>query len=147
MRVVITNKPFNPEKAHADFREAIGDAGAIVAFTGIVRADRGVSKLTLEYFPDFTEAEIQRIGKVAENRWALKDWIIIHRIGDLAIGEPIVFVASASKHRRAAFEATDFLMDYLKSEAPFWKKEWRGSEAIWIDPRAEDFTDKARWET
>ncbi|MEO1014507.1 MAG: molybdenum cofactor biosynthesis protein MoaE [Pseudomonadota bacterium] len=147
--IEIAAAPFDPEAAHADFRRRVDGAGAIVAFTGLVRGKTGdgedVSRLTLQHYPGFTEKEITRIVSKASVRWPLVGSRIIHRTGDLESGEPIVFVATASIHRRAAFEAADFLMDYLKADAPFWKKETRGDNAMWIEPRAEDLIDKARW--
>lgn len=146
MVVVVTDKPFDPEAVHAEFRSRAGDAGAIVAFTGLVRGWGDVTALTLSHFPEFTESEIARIGAEAESQWPLTAWHVVHRIGEMTPGEPIVFVATASKHRRAAFEAADFLMDYLKSEAPFWKQETRANATHWIEPRAQDIADKKRWE-
>jgi len=147
MSVIITDKPFDPEAAHAEFRNSIGDAGAIVAFTGLVRGKDNVSSLTLSHYPDFTESEITRIGKKASLQWQLAGWHVTHRIGEMKPGEPIVFVAAASPHRREAFEAADFIMDYLKSEAPFWKQETRAGETDWIEPREQDLTDIKRWGT
>ena len=147
MGVVITDKPFDPEAAHAAFRTSVAGTGAIVAFTGLVRGGRDVTSLTLEHYAGFTESEIERIGYKADKKWPLYGWHVIHRIGEMKPEEPSVFVAAAAKHLRAAFEAVDFLMDYLKSEAPFWKKERRGNETNWIEPRAQDIADKARWET
>jgi len=147
MGVVVTDMSFDPEMVHAEFRKTVGDAGAIVAFTGLVRGEGDITALTLSHFPEFTESEIARIGAVAETKWPLTAWHVVHRIGKMAPGEPIVVVATASKHRRAAFEAADFLMDYLKSEAPFWKQETRGAESRWIEPRAQDIADKKRWES
>ena len=144
-QIHITDKPFDPEAAHREFRETLGDTGAIVTFTGVVRGEGDIETLTLSHYPGFTEAEIARIGDEASKRWPLTGWHIIHRIGEMAPREPIVFVATASPHRRAAFEAADFLMDYLKSEAPFWKQERRGGETHWIEPRETDYTDKKRW--
>lgn len=146
MSVLVTDKPFDPEAEHRQFRNRAGDAGAIVAFTGVVRGEGGVTTLTLSHYPEFTDTEIARIGQKAEVRWPLTAWHVVHRIGDMSPGEPIVFVATASKHRRAAFEAADFLMDYLKSEAPFWKQETRGEATRWIEPRTQDIADIKRWE-
>lgn len=143
--IEITQTPFNPETAHETFRKSIGDAGAIVAFTGVVRGDDNVTTLTLSHYPEFTDSQITQIVETASARWPLTAVSIIHRAGEMTPGEPIVFVATASAHRRAAFEAADFLMDYLKSEAPFWKQERRGDVQEWIEPRREDITDKARW--
>ncbi len=141
----ISADAFDPEAAHKTFRDAVKGAGAIVAFTGLVRgADQDLT-LTLSHYPDFTEAEISRIATLAEDRWPLVGWSIIHRVGPMTADEPIVFVATASAHRRAAFEAADYLMDYLKSEAPFWKSETVGGKQNWIEPRAQDIDDKKRW--
>lgn len=143
----ILAESFDPEDAHKNFRVAVSGAGAIVAFTGLVRgaSDSKDLTLTLSHYPEFTEAEIERIAATAEQRWPLSGWQIIHRVGAMKAYEPIVFVATASKHRRAAFEAADFLMDYLKSEAPLWKRETVDGQESWIEPRAADIDDKKRW--
>ena len=141
----ILSKPFDPEAAHKTFRETISGAGAIVAFTGLVRGGEQDLTLMLSHYPDFTEAEITRIATLAEERWPLIGWSIIHRVGPMKADEPIVFVATASAHRRAAFEAADYLMDFLKSEAPFWKSETIDGKQNWIEPRAQDIDDKKRW--
>jgi len=151
MSVTITDKPFSPEDLQAQFRQSLGsDMGAITAFTGIVRGaseDTDVQSLTLSHYPDFTESEIAKIGETAMQRWPIAAWHVTHRVGTMLPSEPIVFVATASQHRRASFEAADFLMDYLKSEAPFWKQETRGNAQDWIEPRVQDIDDKSRWET
>ncbi len=151
MRVTITDQPFSPEALHAKFRQSLsGDVGAIVTFIGVVRGadDKNAPQsLTLSHYPDFTESLIENMGKTAMERWPIEAWHITHRIGTMAPKDPIVFVATASKHRRAAFEAADFLMDYLKSEAPFWKQEMRGGTQDWIEPRGQDIKDKSRWES
>ena len=143
--VHIASEAFDPEDAHKAFRGAVSGAGAIVAFTGLVRGGGQDLTLTLSHYPDFTEAEIERIAKQADERWPLTGWRIIHRVGPMIADEPIVFVATASQHRREAFEAADFLMDYLKSEAPFWKLETVEGKQNWIEPRAQDISDKNRW--
>lgn len=154
MSVNITDKPFDPERLHAQFRQSLGDdAGAITAFTGVVRGsakdsrDETVQDLTLSHYPDFTQAQILKMGELAAQRWPITAWHITHRVGTIGPKEPIVFVATASKHRRASFEAADFLMDYLKSEAPFWKQERKAGMQDWIEPRAQDINDKSRWKT
>lgn len=146
--MIITDSAFDPEAALRDFRMAQTGAGAVVSFTGLVR-DEGarVSTLSLSHYPGMTEAEIARTAKQAEARWDLSGWQIIHRVGDMPPHTPIVFVATASAHRRSAFEAADFLMDYLKSDAPLWKSETRDGRRAWIEPKASDYDDKARWET
>lgn len=145
MSVLITSTPFDPEAAHLDFRKSAGNVGAITAFTGLVRGDRDIV-LSLSHYAGMTETEITKIGEAAAARWPITSWRIIHRVGDLQAGEPIVFVAAASAHRRASFEAADFLMDYLKSEAPFWKQETHNHTSQWIEPRAQDKDDIARWQ-
>ena len=141
----ICETSFDPEAEHKAFRDKVGGAGAIVAFTGLVRGDGPDLTLTLSHYPDFTESQILDIAKQAEARWALMGWHILHRVGAMKAEEPIVFVATASRHRRDAFEAADFLMDYLKSEAAFWKSETVDGKDSWIEPRAQDITDKKRW--
>ncbi len=142
----VSKEEFDPELAHKSFRKAVNGAGAIVAFTGLVRGEgQDDLTLTLSHYPDFTEAEITKITQRAEERWPLIGWHIIHRVGPMTAGEPIVFVATASAHRRAAFEAADFIMDYLKSEAPFWKSETIDGKQNWIEPRGQDISDKKRW--
>ncbi len=141
--LLITPAPFDPEQAQKDFRERLKDTGAITAFTGLVRGEDVM--LTLSHYPDFTEGEIMKAIEEAKTRWALSGCCVIHRVGEMASGEPIVFVATASAHRRAAFEAADFLMDYLKSSAPLWKSETKNGTTCWIEPREQDIRDRQRW--
>lgn len=122
-----------------------GNIGAIATFTGLVRGNGGLAAMTLEHYPGMTEREIARHAAEAENRWPLLGVTIIHRIGRLLPGERIVLVAVASSHRAAAFEACEFLMDYLKTSAPFWKQEERGSAADWVEARASDDEAAERW--
>lgn len=123
-----------------------GEAGAVVTFTGHVRgAADGVEAMTLEHYPGMTEAALEEIEAEAMRRWPLTGAVIIHRVGRLLPGERIMMVATASPHRAAAFEAAEFLMDYLKTRAPFWKKEETGGEARWVDAREADDTAAARW--
>ena len=118
----------------------------MATFTGIARAEEGqTTTLELEAYPGFTETEIGRLADMARQRWDLHDLMILHRVGKIGPGEPIVFVATAAGHRRAAFEACDFLMDYLKSRAPFWKKEHGPDGDRWIEPTAQDHADRDRW--
>jgi len=141
----ICEASFDPEAEHKVFRDSVGGAGAIVAFTGLVRGEDEGLTLTLSHYPDFTEGQILEIAKTAESRWPLAGWRILHRVGAMKAEEPIVFVATASRHRRDAFEAADFLMDFLKSEAAFWKSESVDGKTRWIEPRAQDIDDKKRW--
>jgi len=125
------------------------DIGAVVTFTGLVRGNstgRPVAAMTLEHYPGMTEAELARVEAEAQARWPLQASLIIHRIGELKPGDNIVLVITASAHRHAAFKAAEFLMDYLKTRAPFWKKEadpdGRGS---WVDARESDEAAAERW--
>ncbi|RLP22200.1 molybdenum cofactor biosynthesis protein MoaE [Mesorhizobium sp. YM1C-6-2] len=134
--------------AEIDRLRTAGDVGAVVTFSGICRDEEGaLSALELEHYPGMAEAEITRIGREAAERWPLAGLTAIHRYGKIRPGENIVLVVAASKHRRAAFEAADFLMDYLKSRAPFWKKEHRADDAEggWVDAREADEEAAARW--
>lgn len=119
-------------------------AGAVVTFTGIVRGG-DVSAMTLEHYPGMTEAALAEIEAEARARWPLSGATIIHRVGRLLPGERIMMVAAASAHRQAAFEAAEFLMDYLKTRAPFWKKEETGAGARWVDARETDESAARRW--
>jgi len=123
------------------------DIGAIVTFTGRVRGgEGGVAAMTLEHYPGMTEAELSRIEAEAHSRWPLQASLIVHRVGELKPGDNIVLVATASAHRQAAFEAAGFLMDYLKTRAPFWKKETDASgNAVWVEARESDDSAARRW--
>ncbi len=143
----LTFDPFDPGALLTEFCRGRTEVGAVATFTGLARADAGsTAVLELEAYPGFSEAEIGKIAAEAQVRFKLADHFILHRIGRIGPGEPIVFVATAARHRRAAFEACDFLMDYLKSRAPFWKKEHGPDGARWVEPRAEDHADIARWD-
>jgi len=147
MTVRLQSDPFAPGDLLAAFCQGRRDVGAVVSFTGLVRADDDtVQALELEAYPGFTDQEIGRIADAAALRYGLIDVLIVHRVGRLLPGDPIVFVATAAAHRRAAFEAADQLMDYLKSRAPFWKKSIEADGARWIEPRPEDYQDAQRWD-
>ncbi len=126
------------------------DVGAIVTFTGTVRGEaKGcpITAMTLEHYPGMTEAELARVEAEAQARWPLSASLIIHRIGELQPGDNIVLVIAASAHRHAAFEAAAFLMDYLKSRAPFWKKETGvDGQGQWVDARDSDTAAVQRWD-
>jgi molybdopterin synthase catalytic subunit len=124
------------------------DVGAVVSFAGLVRDDADGDRLksmTLEHFPGMTERELARVEDEARVRWPLLDVLIIHRTGELLPGDRIVLVVTLSHHRAAAFEAASFLMDYLKTTAPFWKRELRASGERWVEARDSDDTAAARW--
>lgn len=121
------------------------DIGAIASFTGLVRADDGLTAMTLEHHPTMTRRQMQRIADEAGARWPVLAGTIIHRFGRLLPGEPIVLVAIASPHRAAAFAAAEFLMDWLKTRAPFWKREEGPWGQRWVDAKTEDDAAAARW--
>ena len=121
------------------------DVGAIVTFTGHARSDEGLTSLSLEHYPGMTEREIAGHADEASRRWPLMGITIVHRVGVLRPGEPIVLVATASAHRQAAFSAAEFLMDYLKTRAPFWKEETRGPETRWVEAKDSDAERARRW--
>ena len=124
------------------------DIGALVTFSGICRgSERGedIAALTLEHYPGMAEAEIARHAEQAMSRWPLQGLTVIHRFGRIKPGENIVLVVTASQHRQAAFEAAEFLMDYLKTSAPFWKREERESGDNWVEARAHDDEAARRW--
>ena len=121
------------------------DIGALVSFTGLVRDTGGLESMELEHYPGMTEKALAGIEADARGRWPLQACLIVHRYGRLLPGEQIVLVATASAHRGAAFAAAEFLMDYLKSRAPFWKKETGPQGGAWVDARDEDLAALARW--
>ena len=124
------------------------DIGAVVTFTGICRASEaghGVAAMTLEHYPGMAEAEIARHVAAAQERWPLLGATVIHRYGRLVPGDNIMMVAVASAHRGEAFAAAEFLMDYLKTQAPFWKKEERPDGAGWVEAKAQDDAAAERW--
>lgn len=127
------------------------DIGAVVTFTGLVRGEAAsgpLTSMTLEHYPGMTEAELAAIEAEANARWPLQASLIVHRVGELKPGDNIVLVVAASPHRQAAFEAATFLMDYLKTRAPFWKKEaLAGGAAEWVDARDTDDTALRRWQS
>ena len=142
----LTDKPFDPGALLTGFCAGRSETGAVASFTGLARAEQGSARaLELEAYPGFTETEIGRMADAALQRFGLHDLLIVHRIGRIAPGEAVVFVATAAAHRREAFEACDQLMDYLKSRAPFWKKEHGPDGARWIEPTARDLADAERW--
>ena len=123
------------------------DIGAIVAFVGTVRDQSGsIDEMTLEHYPGMTEAELKRIEAEASARWPLQASLIVHRYGTLKPSENIVLVVTASEHREAAFRAAEFLMDYLKTRAPFWKRESGPQGTRWVEANARDEIAGSRWD-
>ncbi|MFM2409583.1 MAG: hypothetical protein RL481_411 [Pseudomonadota bacterium] len=119
--------------------------GAVASFTGLVRSDDGVTAIELEHYPAMTEASLRALADNAMSRWSLYGCTIIHRVGRMEVGEPIVLVATASAHRVAALEACAFVIDRLKTDAPFWKKEYRGQDASWVEAKASDVDRADKW--
>jgi molybdopterin synthase catalytic subunit len=145
--VRLQTDPFEPGAELCAFCAGRTESGAVASFVGIARGEGGAATaLELEAYPGFTEAEIGKMVETATRRFSLHDALVVHRHGPIAPGEPIVMVATASAHRREAFEACDFLMDYLKSRAPFWKKEHGPAGARWVEPTARDLDDVTRWD-
>ena len=120
-------------------------AGGVATFTGIVRGEGGVTALELEHYPGMTEAVLCDLAEAATARWELLGVTIVHRVGRMAPGERIVFVGTAALHRREALEACAYLIDRLKIDAPFWKREQRGEDAAWVEARDGDVTAAERW--
>lgn len=146
--ITLTQQPFAPGVLLAHFCRGRTEVGAVASFTGLARADGGAARiLELEAYPGFTDAVIADFAERAKTRFALLDYQVVHRTGSIAPGEAIVFVATAAGHRRAAFEACDCLMDWLKSRAPFWKKQHGPDGACWIEPTAQDLDDVGRWDS
>ena len=146
--VRIQAQDFDVAAEIAKLTQGRADIGAVVTFSGLCRDEAGsLLAVELEHYPGMAEAEIARIAAEAIKRWPLQGLTAIHRHGKIAPGENIVLVVAASAHRHAAFEAANFLMDYLKSRAPFWKKEHRidGSEGGWVDAKEADAKAAQRW--
>ncbi|MCB6179494.1 molybdenum cofactor biosynthesis protein MoaE [Rhodobacter sp. Har01] len=146
MRVAVQSAAFDLGAEAAAFAAAAGGAGAVVTFTGLVRDNGGaLAAMEIEHYPGMTERAIRAMASEASQRWALVDALVIHRFGRLAPGEAIMMVATAAPHRADAFDAAEFLMDYLKSRAPFWKKEIGADGAEWVAAKDEDEAALRRW--
>jgi molybdopterin synthase catalytic subunit len=142
--------PIDPGALLADFCQGRTDVGAVVSFIGLTRAVTAgstVTRLTLDAYPGYTEGIMAELEQETRRRFDVIDVLAAHRWGALEVGEPIVFVAVAAGHRRDAFQAADFLMDQLKTRAPFWKKEDGPAGSRWIEARDQDHADAARWTT
>ena len=145
-RISIQSEDFDVAAESEAVTAGRNDIGAVVTFSGLVRAGDGLISLALEHYPGMTEREIARHVAEAESRWPLLGVTVIHRIGRLQPGARIVLVAVAAAHRAAAVEAANFLMDYLKTRAPFWKLEERAGQTQWVDAKREDDDAAKRWE-
>ncbi len=148
MPVRVQQADFDAAAEVASLLRGRTDVGAAVTFTGVCRGSEGgdaISAITLEHYPGMTEAEIERHVEEAKGRWSLIDATVVHRHGRIAPGENIVLVITAAAHRQEAFAAAEFLMDYLKTRAPIWKREERGSRSRWIEAKAADDEAAERW--
>jgi molybdopterin synthase catalytic subunit len=143
--VRLLDRDLAPEAALAAFAAAHPASGGIASFLGKVRADEDVEALELSHYEPLTLPGMRQLAEEALARWPLDGLLVLHRTGTMRPGDPIVLVAAAARHRRDAFEAADFAMDHLKSDAWFWKREKRSDGWHWIEPRAEDHADLARW--
>ena len=144
----IQQADFDIAKEIAALTKGRTDIGAVVSFTGVCRGSEGterIAALTLEHYPGMAEAEIKRHADEAMSRWPLDGLTVVHRVGRIEPGENIVLVVTASKHRQAAFQAAEFLMDYLKTSAPFWKREESVGRTGWVEAREHDDAAAARW--
>lgn len=152
--ISVQEDDFDIAEEYARLRVAAGDAGAIVTFTGLVReiydprdaSPEQITALTLEHYPGMTEKALEDIVAQANARWRLLGTRVIHRVGRLQSGDQIVLVATASANRQDAFAAADFIMDYLKSNAPFWKKQETSTGSHWVEKRESDEAALARWQ-
>jgi molybdopterin synthase catalytic subunit len=149
MGVRVQPEPFDVAAEIAALTRKRRDIGAVVSFTGLCRDEGGkLAALEIEHYPGMAEEEISRVVETAEARWPLQGVTVVHRRGRILPGEDIVLVVTASAHRRAAFEAAEFLMDYLKTSAPFWKKEVpvSGEPGGWVASKTTDIEDARRWD-
>lgn len=152
--ITIQTEDFDVGDEYQSLREAAGDVGAIITFTGLVRelyagkenGDEKIATLYLEHYPGMTEKSLQAIEEDANAKWHLLATRIIHRVGELKPQDQIVFVGAASAHRQAAFDAAQYMMDYLKSNAPFWKKQSSESGSQWVESRQSDSEALKRWQ-
>jgi len=146
--VRLQREPFDAAAETAKLTRGRGDVGALVTFTGICRGDEAgepIAALTLEHYAGMAEAEIERHVQEAKERWPLLGVTVIHRYGRMVPGEDIVLVVTTSSHREAAFAAAEFLMDYLKTRAPFWKQVEKAGEKTWVEAKATDDAAAGRW--
>lgn len=149
--ITVQQEDFDVAGLYRELLERSGDAGAVAMFTGLVRefyeadGDERVHSLTLEHYPGMTEKSLQRIVEQAQGRWQLQACRVVHRVGTLRAGEQIVFVGVAGAHRGEAFDAARFIMDYLKTSAPFWKKQATDQGSHWVEARASDTEAASRW--
>ncbi len=147
MQISVQQEPFDIGQITNDFSKGHSHMGAVVTFTGIVRDSDtdDLNAMEIEHYPGMTEKAISKIATEAKSRWSLGDVLVIHRFGRLEPGDQIMMVATAARHRKDAFDAAEYLMDYLKSRAPFWKKEITRDGTAWVDAKSEDEDALSRW--
>lgn len=149
MKIQVQSQDFDIAAEIKDICDARTDIGAIVTFTGLVRdfhGDHKVEKMTLEHFPGMAEKQLEHICLTANERWPLQGMTVIHRYGPLNPGDQIVLVITLSAHREAAFEAAEFIMDWLKTDAPFWKKEQTEKGTHWVEAKKADNEKCKKWQ-
>lgn len=147
--IKVQSEPFDPDAESRQVRAGNPSVGGVVTFLGLMRdlnEGDNVSHMTLEHYPGMTEKALQQIAEEAMQRWDLAAINVVHRVGELLPEDPIVLVAVASRHRGEAFRGCEFVIDYLKSRAPFWKKEQTASGERWVDARDSDQQAEARWQ-
>ncbi|NBC36485.1 molybdenum cofactor biosynthesis protein MoaE [Novosphingobium sp. FSY-8] len=144
--VRLLSEPFAPAAEIAAFSYRYPAAGGIVSFIGKVRGGDDVEALELSHYAPLTLPGMADLATAARGRWAVEGVLILHRVGEMRPGDPIVLVAAASRHRRDAFAAADYIMDHLKAQSWFWKREKRAGQWAWVEPRAVDHADLARWD-
>ena len=146
-KIVIQTKDFDLTTEVELIKSAHSNTGAVVSFIGTVRdlASESLISLTIEHYPGMTEKSLTSIAQTAREKWELESITIIHRVGTLSIGDQIVLVITSSKHRQEAFDSCNYIMDYLKTDAPFWKKEASDKEEKWVINRSSDEKQKNRW--
>ncbi|AHF02441.1 molybdenum cofactor biosynthesis protein MoaE [Marichromatium purpuratum 984] len=148
-QIRVQHEPLDPLAEQAVLNDTDGRVGAVVSFTGLMRtfgAEGAVDGMVLEHYPGMTEQALEALAAQAERAWPLTDLVLVHRVGRLAPGDPIVFVGVGSAHHAAAFRACEFLIDALKTRVPLWKKETSGADEHWVEARASDEAAARRWD-
>jgi molybdopterin synthase catalytic subunit len=146
-KIIIQHKDFDLTTEIQLIKQNDSNIGAVVSFVGTVRdlIDEPMIKMTLEHYPKMTEKALEKISEQAQSRWNVGNITIIHRVGDLSVNEQIVLVMTSSKHRKDAFASCEFIMDYLKTQAPFWKKEHTKNDSKWVEANQNDLKQSNRW--
>ncbi len=147
MRIQVQEEDFDIAEVNRELAAGRSDVGAVASFIGLVRdmPQNRLQKMTLEHYPGMTEKSLGKIAETAQQRWEILDVAIIHRVGELKPADQIVLVSVASAHRKAAFAACEFIMDYLKTDAPFWKKETNEQGENWVEAKASDNDVRGKW--